>query len=68
MDASVRGLSWFNILQEDQVAEAKHFVEINCPVEDVFAFIADGEKCPQWRSGILDIRRRMSRSSWNLVW
>lgn len=39
------------------MAEAKHSVEINRPIEAVFAFIADGEKCPEWRSGILDIRR-----------
>ena len=39
------------------MAQARHFVDINRPIETVFAFIADGEKCPQWRSGILDIRR-----------
>ena len=35
---------------------ATHFVDIDRPVETVFAFIADGEKCPQWRPGILDIK------------
>jgi uncharacterized membrane protein len=39
------------------VAEAKHFVIIHRPVEAVFSYIADGEKCPEWRSGVLDIRR-----------
>jgi carbon monoxide dehydrogenase subunit G len=39
------------------MAQAKHFVDIDRSVEIVFAFIADGEKCPQWRSGILDIKR-----------
>jgi uncharacterized membrane protein len=36
---------------------ARHSVTINRPVEDVFAYVADGEKCPQWRSGVLDIKR-----------
>jgi carbon monoxide dehydrogenase subunit G len=27
------------------------------PAEAVFAFVADGEKCTQWRSGVLDITR-----------
>jgi hypothetical protein len=39
------------------MAEATHFVDIAKPIEVVFAFIADGEKRTQWRSGILDIRR-----------
>jgi len=39
------------------MAEARHFVEINRPIEVVFEFIADGEKCTLWRSGILDIKR-----------
>ena len=30
---------------------------IQRPVEDVFAFIAGGEQCPKWRSGVLDIKR-----------
>lgn len=36
---------------------ASHSVTINRPVADVFAYVADGEKCPQWRSGVLDIKR-----------
>jgi uncharacterized membrane protein len=36
---------------------ASHSVIIRRPVDDVFAFVADGEKCPQWRSGVLDIQR-----------
>ncbi len=36
---------------------AKHSVTIQRPVEDVFAFVADGEQCPKWRSGVLDIKR-----------
>lgn len=36
---------------------ARHSITINRPVEDVFAYVADGEKCPQWRSGVLDIKR-----------
>ncbi len=37
--------------------QAKHSVTIRRPVEAVFAFVADGETCPQWRSGVLDIKR-----------
>jgi uncharacterized protein YndB with AHSA1/START domain len=36
---------------------AQHGVTINRPVEEVFAFVADGEQCRQWRSGVLDIKR-----------
>jgi carbon monoxide dehydrogenase subunit G len=36
---------------------ASHSVIIRRPVDDVFAFVADGEKCPQWRPGVLDIQR-----------
>lgn len=36
---------------------ASHSVTINRPLADVFAYVADGEKCAQWRSGVLDIRR-----------
>ena len=35
---------------------ADYTVTINRPVEAVFAYVADGENCPQWRSGVLDIR------------
>ncbi|HEX8940512.1 MAG TPA: SRPBCC family protein [Candidatus Limnocylindrales bacterium] len=36
---------------------AIHTVTIQRPVEEVFAFIADGEQSPRWRSGVLDIKR-----------
>lgn len=36
---------------------AHHSVTIARPVEAVFAFVTDGEKCLQWRSGVLDITR-----------
>jgi uncharacterized protein YndB with AHSA1/START domain len=36
---------------------AEHFVIIQRPVEAVFAYLADGEKCPEWRPGVLDIHR-----------
>jgi uncharacterized protein YndB with AHSA1/START domain len=35
---------------------ASYSVTIRRPVDDVFAFVADGEKCPQWRPGVLDIK------------
>ena len=37
--------------------QAQRTVTINRPVEAVFAFVADGEKCPQWRPGVVDIKR-----------
>jgi uncharacterized membrane protein len=32
-------------------------IVINCPRDDVFAFLADPENDPQWRSGVLDLKR-----------
>jgi len=37
---------------------AQHTVSINRPPEAVFAYVRDGEKCPEWRPGVLDIKRR----------
>ena len=37
--------------------QAEHTVVVGRPVETVFAFVADGEKCPLWRPGVLDIKR-----------
>jgi uncharacterized protein YndB with AHSA1/START domain len=37
--------------------KAEQTVSIGRPVEAVFAYLADGEKCPEWRSGVLDITR-----------
>ncbi|MFI5261428.1 MAG: SRPBCC family protein [Candidatus Limnocylindrales bacterium] len=37
--------------------QASYTVTIDRPVEAVFAFVADGEKCLQWRPGVLDIKR-----------
>jgi uncharacterized membrane protein len=39
------------------MAQARHFVTIKRPVDAVFAFIADGERCPEWRAGVLDIKK-----------
>jgi uncharacterized protein YndB with AHSA1/START domain len=36
---------------------AQRSVTIARPTEAVFAYLADGEKCPEWRSGVLDIKR-----------
>lgn len=30
---------------------------INCPVEEVFAFVADQTNGPQWQDGLLEVRR-----------
>jgi uncharacterized protein YndB with AHSA1/START domain len=35
---------------------ARHAVEIDRPVEEVFAYVLDGTTAPTWRPGILDIR------------
>jgi carbon monoxide dehydrogenase subunit G len=39
------------------MAQASYSMTIRRPVEAVFAFVADGENCPQWRPGVLDIKR-----------
>jgi carbon monoxide dehydrogenase subunit G len=36
---------------------AQHTVTIKRPAEDVFAYVLDGEKCPEWRPGVTDIKR-----------
>jgi len=36
---------------------AQHTVTIDRPPEAVFAYVLDGEKCPEWRSHVLDIKR-----------
>jgi uncharacterized membrane protein len=39
------------------VPSASHSVTINRSASEVFAFVADGENAPRWRSGVLDIQR-----------
>jgi len=39
------------------VPEAQHSVTINLPVEAVFEYVLDGENCPAWRPGVVEIRR-----------
>ncbi|HEY6058927.1 MAG TPA: SRPBCC family protein, partial [Candidatus Limnocylindrales bacterium] len=36
---------------------AENSIEIRRSVEDVFAFVADGENARQWRPAVLDVRR-----------
>jgi uncharacterized protein YndB with AHSA1/START domain len=36
---------------------AQHTVTIKRPPEAVFAYVLDGEKCPEWRTHVLDIKR-----------
>jgi carbon monoxide dehydrogenase subunit G len=38
--------------------EAAGTIEIHRPVQEVFAFLSDGENDRRWRSGVLDIRRK----------
>ncbi len=35
----------------------EHTIEIDRPVDDVFAFMADPDNLPQWQSGLLEVRR-----------
>jgi uncharacterized protein YndB with AHSA1/START domain len=37
---------------------AQHTVTINRPPEAVYAYVLDGEKCPEWRDHVLEIKRR----------
>ena len=36
---------------------AEHTVTIRRPAEDIFGYLADGTHNPEWRSGVLEIRR-----------
>ncbi|MBV9605519.1 MAG: SRPBCC family protein [Solirubrobacterales bacterium] len=38
--------------------EASSTIEIRRPMSEVFAFLADGENDPRWRTGVIDIRRK----------
>jgi carbon monoxide dehydrogenase subunit G len=37
--------------------QAMYSVTVRRPIDAVFAFVADGENCPQWRPGVIDIKR-----------
>ena len=37
--------------------QATNAIMIRRPLADVFAFVADGENCRQWRPGVLDVGR-----------
>ena len=37
--------------------KAEQSIDINRPIEDVFAFVADQSNAPRWQSGILQVRR-----------
>lgn len=37
--------------------QAQHTVTIQRPAAEVFAYLADGEKCPEWWSGIIEIKK-----------
>ena len=37
--------------------QASYSVVITRPIDAVFAFIADGERCPEWRTVVSDIKR-----------
>jgi uncharacterized protein YndB with AHSA1/START domain len=36
--------------------QARYTADVDRPVSDVFSFVADGEKCPLWRPGVIDIK------------
>ena len=39
----------------------EHSIEIRCPPEKVFAFLANPENLPQWQSGLIEVRRLSAR-------
>jgi len=39
------------------VPHAEHRVTIKRPAADVFSYLADGEKCTEWRSGVIEIKK-----------
>lgn len=42
---------------------ARHQVAINRPASEVFAFVAEGENAPRWRSGVQHIQRVSGRGA-----
>lgn len=36
---------------------AEKSIVINCPVEEVFAFVGDQRNTPQWQSGLVEVKR-----------
>lgn len=36
---------------------AENQVTINRPATEVFSYLADGERCTEWRSGVLEIKK-----------
>ncbi len=41
------------------MASAQRTITIHRPVADVFAYIANGENAPRYRSGVLDVSPRL---------
>ncbi len=39
------------------MAHAEHTVTVERPIEEVFAYVADGRNNQRWRSGVLEIER-----------
>ena len=39
------------------MAHAHHAVTVNRPIAEVFAYLADGDNNPHWRSGVIEIER-----------
>ncbi|HEY6043175.1 MAG TPA: SRPBCC family protein, partial [Anaerolineae bacterium] len=39
------------------MAHAENKITINRPVNEVFAFVLDGDNNSKWRPGVLDIQR-----------
>ena len=37
--------------------QASHEVVVKRPIEEVFAYLADGERCTEWRPGVVSIAR-----------
>lgn len=40
----------------------EHTIEIDRPVDEVFAFLADPDNLPQWQSGLVEVRREPGES------
>lgn len=37
--------------------EASHAVTVARPIDDVFAYLADGQRCAEWRPAVVEIHR-----------
>lgn len=50
------------------MAHAEHTVTVSRPAEEVFDFVVDGTRNPQWRPSVVDVERAESSDGAGAVW